>query len=64
MNADAVQTEGKGTNENIIKNANPQTQSVKTVRPEEIPTGGIGKWEPLNGIEEEGVAARIQKCKN
>ena len=44
MNADGVQTEGKGNDENRIKNAkSPPTQSVKTVSPEENVTGGIGK---------------------
>ena len=69
MNADGVQTEGKGNNENRIQNAKSPTQSVKTVSPKESITRGIGKNEIANElecgicneIEEEGVAARLQK---
>ena len=43
MNADGVQTEGKGNDENRIKNAKSPTQSVKTVSPKESITRGIGK---------------------
>ena len=72
LNTDAVQTEEEGSNsKKTIKNAEPQSNSVKNVSPEEIPNGGIGNWEPLNGkgnlTEEEcgtcgeGVAVKIQK---
>ncbi len=63
MNADVVQTEGKGSNENTIKNATPQTQSVKTVSPETSSNGGIGNSnkETESGTGEEGIAATKQK---
>ena len=65
MNADAVQTEGEGSNEseNEIKNARTQIQSVKTVSPKSNSSGDIGNsFEEECGIcGEEGVAAKIQK---